>query len=59
MSGLIQELIIRNRGGEPVGLPCFCTSNEHVLRAILAFSGQHDVPVPRLIAARPQTRIVS
>ena len=21
------------------------TSNEHVLRAILAFSGQHDVPV--------------
>ena len=45
MSGLIQELIIRNRGGEPVGLPCFCTSNEHVLRAILGFSGQHDVPV--------------
>ena len=45
MSELIQELITRNRGGEPVGLPCFCTSNEHVLRAILDFSGQHDVPV--------------
>jgi D-tagatose-1,6-bisphosphate aldolase subunit GatZ/KbaZ len=33
---LIQNLIARNRRGEAVGLPCFCTANEHVLRAVLA-----------------------
>jgi D-tagatose-1,6-bisphosphate aldolase subunit GatZ/KbaZ len=44
MSPLIQKLITRNRGGDPIGLPCFCTSNEHVLRAILAFTGKYDLP---------------
>ncbi|RJE79612.1 class II D-tagatose-bisphosphate aldolase, non-catalytic subunit [Paracoccus sp. JM45] len=32
---VVQDLISRNRDGETVGLPCFCTANEHVLRAIL------------------------
>ncbi len=42
----IQDLIARNRAGEPIGLPCFCTANAHVLRAILghaADSGQLTV----------------
>jgi D-tagatose-1,6-bisphosphate aldolase subunit GatZ/KbaZ len=32
---VVQDLISRNRNGEVIGLPCFCTANEHVLRAIL------------------------
>lgn len=32
---VIRDLIQQNRSGKPVGLPCFCTANEHVLRAIL------------------------
>ena len=34
---IVQDLIKRNRNGETVGLPCFCTSNEHVLRAVLSY----------------------
>lgn len=41
----IQELVEKNRNGEHVGLPCFCTANEHVLRAALEYSADHDVPV--------------
>ena len=41
---LIHNLIARNRAGEPVGLPCFCTANEHVLRAILSQAARTGLP---------------
>lgn len=41
---VIHNLIARNRAGEAVGLPCFCTVNEHVLRAILAFAAKSGLP---------------
>lgn len=37
---LVQDLIARNRAGEPIGLPCFCTANEHVLRAVLSYAAE-------------------
>ena len=40
----IHGLIEANRGGAPRGLPCFCTANEHVLRAILAFAAEAGWP---------------
>ena len=40
----IRELIEANRSGAANGLPCFCTANEHVLRAILAFSAETGWP---------------
>ncbi|MEL6798920.1 MAG: class II D-tagatose-bisphosphate aldolase, non-catalytic subunit [Pseudomonadota bacterium] len=40
----MHDLIARNRAGEPVGLPCFCTSNAHVLRAVLAFAARNGLP---------------
>jgi len=40
----IDTLIHRNLGGTPTGLPCFCTANEHVLRAIVTFAATHQVP---------------
>lgn len=40
----IQSLIERNRNGEQIGLPCFCTANEHVLRSVLEFSASHKLP---------------
>ncbi len=41
---LVHDLIARNRGGEPVGLPCFCTANEHVLRAVLSYAARTGSP---------------
>ena len=41
---VIHDLIARNRAGDPVGLPCFCTANEHVLRAVLAFAAESGFP---------------
>jgi len=41
----IPSLIARNRLGESVGLPCFCTANEQVLRSALQFSQTHQLPV--------------
>ena len=41
----IQSLIARNRLGEDIGLPCFCTANEHVLRAILGYAAKTGFPV--------------
>ncbi|MEP3036742.1 MAG: class II D-tagatose-bisphosphate aldolase, non-catalytic subunit, partial [Pseudoruegeria sp.] len=41
---LIQDLIARNRAGEAVGLPCFCTANEHVLRAVLTYAKKTGHP---------------
>ncbi len=41
---LVHDLIARNRGGEPVGLPCFCTANEHVLRAVLSYAARTGLP---------------
>ena len=41
---LVQDLIARNRSGEAVGLPCFCTANEHVLRAVLAHAAETGLP---------------
>ena len=40
----IQTLIARNRAGEAIGLPCFCTANEHVLRAVLAYAAKTGFP---------------
>lgn len=41
---LVHDLIARNRKGEPIGLPCFCTANEHVIRAVLAHAAQTGLP---------------
>ncbi|MEM9550511.1 MAG: class II D-tagatose-bisphosphate aldolase, non-catalytic subunit [Pseudomonadota bacterium] len=41
---LVHDMIARNRAGEPVGLPCFCTANEHVLRAILSHAARTGAP---------------
>jgi D-tagatose-1,6-bisphosphate aldolase subunit GatZ/KbaZ len=41
---LVYDLIARNRAGEAIGLPCFCTANEHVLRAVLAFAAKTGLP---------------
>ncbi|MHA6323623.1 class II D-tagatose-bisphosphate aldolase non-catalytic subunit [Roseivivax sp. CAU 1753] len=41
---VVADLIARNRAGEAVGLPCFCTANEHVLRAVLAFARRSGFP---------------
>lgn len=40
----IKALIEANRTGEATGLPCFCTANEHVLRAVLAHAAQTGLP---------------
>ena len=40
----IISLLSRNRSGEAVGLPCFCTANEQVLRSIFQFAQKHHVP---------------
>jgi len=40
----IASLISQNRAGEPVGLPCFCTANEQVLRSIFRYAQAHGVP---------------
>jgi D-tagatose-1,6-bisphosphate aldolase subunit GatZ/KbaZ len=41
---LVKDLIQRNRNGEAIGLPCFCTANEHVLRAVLSHAKQTGFP---------------
>jgi len=41
---LVRDLIARNRAGEAVALPCFCTANEHVLRAVLAYAAKTGFP---------------
>lgn len=41
---LIHDLIAQNRAGEAVGLPCFCTANAHVLRAVLSYAKQTGFP---------------
>lgn len=41
---IVYDLIARNRSGEPIGLPCFCTANEHVLRAVLAYAARTSFP---------------
>ncbi len=41
---IVQDLIARNRKGEAVGLPCFCTANEYVLRAVLANAKKTGFP---------------
>ena len=40
----INSLVSRNRSGEAVGLPCFCTANEQVLRSIFQYAKTHKVP---------------
>lgn len=40
----IKSLIAANRSGEAKGLPCFCTANEHVLRAVLAYAARTGLP---------------
>jgi len=41
----IRSLIARNKAGERVGLPSFCTANEYVISAILDFVVQRNIPV--------------
>lgn len=41
---VVQDLIKRNRNGEAIGLPCFCTANEQVLRAVLSFAKKTGFP---------------
>ncbi len=40
----LHALIAENRGGAARGLPCFCTANEHVLRAILSHAARTGAP---------------
>lgn len=40
----VRDLIARNRNGTPIGLPCFCTANEHVLKAVLSYAAQTGFP---------------
>ncbi len=44
MSGM-REMVAENRAGRAVGLPCFCTANGPVLRAILAHAARTGRPV--------------
>jgi len=39
----IASLINRNRSGETVGLPCFCTANEKVIRSVFQYAKDHQV----------------
>lgn len=41
----IFSLIDSNRSGNAVGLPCFCTANEHVIRAVLRYAHNHQALV--------------
>ncbi|MCL4151054.1 UNVERIFIED_CONTAM: hypothetical protein GTU68_002529 [Idotea baltica] len=41
----IFSLIDNNRNGNAGGLPCFCTANEHVIRAALKYAFKHKTPV--------------
>ena len=41
---ILRDLILRNRAGEAIGLPCFCTANEHVLLAVLAYAKRTGLP---------------
>ena len=38
----VHELIERNRNGESIGLPSFCTANQHVLEATLGFAAENE-----------------
>ena len=40
----IKSMIEANRNGEAKGLPCFCTANEHVIRAILQDAAKTGLP---------------
>ena len=40
----LRSLIHRNRSGEAIGLPCFCTANEHALRAVMKYAAMRNVP---------------
>ncbi|WP_415183812.1 class II D-tagatose-bisphosphate aldolase non-catalytic subunit [Phaeovulum sp.] len=40
----IKALIDANRAGDAKGLPCFCTANEHVIQAVLAFAAKTGLP---------------
>jgi D-tagatose-1,6-bisphosphate aldolase subunit GatZ/KbaZ len=35
---IVHDLIRQNRAGKAVGLPCFCTANEHVIQALLTYA---------------------
>ena len=41
----INSLIQQNRAGDAIGLPCFCTANELVIRAVLQYAKTNQVPV--------------
>ncbi|NBT32578.1 MAG: tagatose-bisphosphate aldolase, partial [Rhodobacteraceae bacterium] len=41
---VVRDLIARNRTGEVIGLPCFCTANEYVLRAVLEHAAKSGAP---------------
>lgn len=40
----VKDLIAKNRAGQAVGLPCFCTANEYVLRAVLSYAAKTGFP---------------
>lgn len=41
---VVRDLIARNRTVEVIGLPCFCTANEYVLRAVLDHAAKSGAP---------------
>ncbi len=40
----VHTMIDANRGGKAIGLPCFCTANEQVIRSILGFAARTGFP---------------
>jgi D-tagatose-1,6-bisphosphate aldolase subunit GatZ/KbaZ len=40
----VLDLISKNRAGATIGLPCFCTANEHVLLAVLDYAAKTGFP---------------
>lgn len=41
----ILSLIEHNRDSHAGGLPCFCTANEQVIRAVLSYAQKHQMPL--------------
>ncbi|WOI58143.1 class II D-tagatose-bisphosphate aldolase, non-catalytic subunit [Palleronia sp. LCG004] len=40
----LASILAGNRAGSAIGVPCFCTANEHVLRTVLAHAARTGLP---------------
>ena len=41
----LSDLTAKNRAGLPLGIPCFCTANEYVLKACLTYASKNNLPL--------------